>query len=78
MYADKSEPKKGIFDRLEQTKARTQTEKLPPIFARLGGKKDDEDDVDMDEKVAIRFAGQLKNNNSLKKVKSNISLCVRL
>lgn len=63
VYADNDEPKKGIFDRLEN-KSRTQdkSDRSSSIFSRLGGKNDDGDeDMELDEKVAVRFAGTMKS-----------------
>lgn len=62
VYSDKEEPKKGIFDRLEQTKSRThaQIDKTSSIFARLGGKHDDEE-MEVCDQVAVRYAAAMKN-----------------
>lgn len=72
VYADKEEKKKaGIFDRLEISKSElsasqpkikvTGLNKMPSsIFARLGGKSS-ADDIELDESVAVSFAGILKS-----------------
>lgn len=74
MYSDEDVPKKsGIFDRLEHTKGITQRIEVTglnsapssSIFSRLGGKTDD--DIDLDDEKAVAFAGILKS--APKKVK---------
>lgn len=69
VYSDKEVQKKGIFDRLEQTKTIT-TQKIQvtgiksspspsaSIFSRLGGKTDD---MELEEARAVAFAGILKS-----------------